>query len=157
MTKPPRETVPTSEQPKILICDELAPAALDVFRRRRLEPTVRTGLDEDALVAEVSDVDAILVRSATRITRRVIEAAAALRVVGRAGIGVDNIDLDAATERGVVVMNTPLGNATTTAELAVALMLSLARHIPRADRLVRSGPGRRRASWGPRSPARPSA
>ncbi len=126
-------------QPGILICDELDPAAMAVFHRRGLEPEVRTGLDEEALIAIAPAYEAMIVRSATRITRPVLEAAGALRVVGRAGIGVDNIDCDAATERGVVVMNTPLGNATTTAELAIALMLSLARHIPRADRAVRSG------------------
>ncbi|MEW6074342.1 MAG: phosphoglycerate dehydrogenase [Planctomycetota bacterium] len=132
-------TGPKPPQPRILICDELDPAAMEVFRRRGLEPAVRAGLNEDALVAAVGDVEALVVRSATRITRRVIEAAPRLRVVGRAGIGVDNIDCEAATERGVVVMNTPRGNATTTAELAIALLLALARHIPRADRMVRGG------------------
>ena len=135
----PIQLVTEERQPRILICDELAPAAMDAFRTRGLEPEVKTGLSGDALLEAVRDVDAIVVRSATKITRDVLEAATALRVVGRAGIGVDNIDLDAATERGVVVMNTPLGNATTTAELAIALLLSLARHIPRADRMVREG------------------
>ena len=128
-----------SPQPRILICDELAPSAMEVFRRRGLEPTIQTGLAQDELIAAAAEADAIVVRSATKITRPVIEAAASLRVIGRAGIGVDNIDLEAATERGVVVMNTPLGNATTTAELAIALLLSLARHVPRADRMVRAG------------------
>ena len=126
-------------QPRILICDQLDEAAMDVFRRRKLEPKVRTGMSEAELIQEIPGYDAVIVRSATKITRPVIEAASELRVVGRAGIGVDNIDCDAATEHGVVVMNTPLGNATTTAELAITLMMSLARHIPRADRLVRSG------------------
>jgi D-3-phosphoglycerate dehydrogenase len=126
-------------QPRILVCDELNEAAMEVFRRRGLEPEVRTGLKQEELIKLVGDVDALIVRSATKITRPVIEAASALRVVGRAGIGVDNIDCEAATERGVVVMNTPRGNATTTAELAIALMLSLARHIPLADRQVRAG------------------
>lgn len=126
-------------EPRILICDELNAAALEVFRRRGLEPETRTGLTGDELVRAVADVDAIVVRSATKITRRVIEAAPRLRVIGRAGIGVDNIDAEAATERGVVVMNTPRGNATTTAELAIALLLSLARHVPEADRAVRAG------------------
>lgn len=124
---------------RILVCDDLNPVALDVFRARGLEPTVRTGMDEDQLVEAVAGVHALVVRSATKITRRVIEAADDLRVVGRAGIGVDNVDCTAATERGVVVMNTPTGNATTTAEHAIALMCSLARHIPRADREVRGG------------------
>ena len=125
--------------PRILISDELDPAALEVFHRAGFEPEVRTGLKEDELCQALRGVDALVVRSATKVTRRVLEAADALRVVGRAGIGVDNVDLEAATERGIVVMNTPRGNATTTAELAIALLLSLARHIPRADRLVRSG------------------
>ncbi len=129
----------SERQPRILVCDELNDAALEVFRRRGLEPEVRTGLSQEQLVDLVGDVDALVVRSATRVTRPVIEAAARLRVVGRAGIGVDNIDCEAATERGVVVMNTPRGNATTTAELAIALLLALARHIPLADRRARAG------------------
>lgn len=124
---------------RILICDELSTAALDVLRGRGFEPEVRVGMSEDELVQRVGDVHALVVRSATKITRRVIEAAPALRVVGRAGVGVDNVDVDAATERGVVVMNTPTGNTVTTAELALSLMLSLARHVPKGDRLVRAG------------------
>jgi D-3-phosphoglycerate dehydrogenase len=125
--------------PRILISDDLNPAGLEVFRRRGLEPQFCTGLSEAELCAAVRAVDALVVRSATKVTRRVLEAAERLRVVGRAGIGVDNIDVEAATERGVVVMNTPRGNATTTAELALALVFALARHLPRADRQVRSG------------------
>jgi D-3-phosphoglycerate dehydrogenase / 2-oxoglutarate reductase len=125
--------------PRILISDELDPAAHEVFRRAGFEPEIRTGLKEEELCQALAGVDALVVRSATKVTRRVLEAAGTLRVIGRAGIGVDNVDLEAATERGIVVMNTPRGNATTTAELAIALLLALARHIPRADRLVRSG------------------
>lgn len=124
---------------RVLICDDLSEAALEVFRQRGIEPEVATGLDEEALVARVPGYHALVVRSATRITRRVIEAGDALRVVGRAGVGVDNVDRDAATERGVVVMNTPTGNTTTTGELAISLLLALSRHLPRADRRVRSG------------------
>ena len=124
---------------RILICDELAPAAVDIFRARGFEPEIRLGLAEDALVAAVQGVHALVVRSATKITRRVIEAAGELRVIGRAGVGVDNVDTEAATERGVVVMNTPTGNTTSAAELSVALLLALARHVPRADRIVRKG------------------
>lgn len=127
---------------RIVICDELAPAALEIFRAKGFEPEVRLGLSQDALVALAPGVHAFVVRSATKITRAVIEAAPDLVVVGRAGVGVDNVDCDAATERGVVVMNTPTGNTTTTAELALALLVSLARHIARADRSVRKG------SWG---------
>lgn len=124
---------------RILICDELSPAALAIFREKGFEPEVKLGLTEAQLVLEAKGVHAFVVRSATKITRKVIEAAPDLRVVGRAGVGVDNVDSDAATERGVVVMNTPTGNTVTTAELAITLLTSLARHVPRADRLVKKG------------------
>ncbi len=127
------------EARRVLVCDELSPAALDIFRARGLEPEVRLALTEDQLVGAVAGVHALVVRSATKITRRVIDAAQDLRVIGRAGVGVDNVDTEAATERGVVVMNTPTGNTTSAAELAVALLLALARHVPRADRIVRGG------------------
>src|SRR6187549_748956 len=122
---------PDEPMSQVLICDELAPAAIDVFRERGIEPEVRLGMTEDQLVAAVPGVQALVVRSATKITRRVIEAADELRVVGRAGVGVDNVDTEAATERGVVVMNTPTGNTTSAAELSIALLLALARHVPR--------------------------
>lgn len=136
---PPASQLLHPAEARVLICDELSEAAMAVFRERGIEPEVATGLDEDALVARVPGYHALVVRSATRITRRVLEAADELRVVGRAGVGVDNVDREAATERGVVVMNTPTGNTTTTGELAIALLLALARHIPRADRRVRAG------------------
>jgi D-3-phosphoglycerate dehydrogenase len=129
----------STKTPRVLICDDLAPEAVEVFREYGVEPEIRTGMDEETLVEAVLGVDALVVRSATKVTRSVIEAADRLAVVGRAGVGVDNVDCAAATERGVVVMNTPTGNTTTTGELAITLMLSLARHIPRADRDVRSG------------------
>ncbi|HVS18357.1 MAG TPA: phosphoglycerate dehydrogenase [Planctomycetota bacterium] len=125
--------------PRILICDALAPEALEVIAGYGIEAEVRTGLAEDELAAAVGEVEALLVRSATKITRRVLEAAPRLRVVGRAGVGVDNVDLKAASERGVLVTNAPSGNTTTTAELAIALLCALARHVPRADRAVRAG------------------
>lgn len=100
---------------------------------------VITGLDEAALVEKISAYDALIVRSKTRVTGPVIAAGTALKVVGRAGIGIDNIDVGAATERGIVVFNTPDANATTTAELTIAHLLSLSRHLPQADRSVRSG------------------
>jgi D-3-phosphoglycerate dehydrogenase len=127
------------QRARTLICDDLDPRAAEILREAGLDVTVKTGMDEAALIREARDVDALVVRSATRITRKVIEAAPRLRVVGRAGIGVDNVDCEAATERGVVVMNTPTGNATTTAEHAIALLCALARHVPRADRMVRAG------------------
>ena len=125
---------------RILICDELAPAALQIFAQRGFEPEVRLGLSEAELIDAVSaGVHALIVRSATKITRPVIEAAPELRVIGRAGVGVDNVDTDAATERGVVVMNTPTGNTTTTGELAIALLVAIARNVAAGDRRVRAG------------------
>ena len=133
----------------ILVCDELSPAALETFRARGFEPAVALKQTEDELVLRVQQgVQALVVRSATRITRRVIEAASDLRVVGRAGVGVDNVDCDAASERGVVVMNTPTGNSTTTAELAIALLFALARHIGRAERTTRAGSWEKKALTG---------
>lgn len=104
-----------------------------------LSVDVETGLDADGLVARIPLYDALIVRSKTRVTAPVIAAGAALKVIGRAGIGVDNIDVPAATERGIVVFNTPDANATTTAELTIAHLMSLSRHLPQADRSVRSG------------------
>ena len=131
--------MPPPSETRILLCDDLDPRAVEILRARGFEPQVRTGMDEETLIGALEGVHALVVRSATRITRRVIEAADALQVVGRAGVGVDNVDCDAATERGIVVMNTPTGNSTTTAELAIALLCSIARHIPRADRATRAG------------------
>jgi D-3-phosphoglycerate dehydrogenase / 2-oxoglutarate reductase len=127
---------------RILICDELAPTAIESFRERGFEPEVCLGLSEDQLVEKIIGFHAAIVRSATKITRRVLEAADELRVVGRAGVGVDNVDCEIATQKGIVVMNTPTGNTTTTGELAVALICSLARHIGAADRRVQGG------TWG---------
>jgi D-3-phosphoglycerate dehydrogenase len=141
---------------RILVCDELSPAAVEIFRGAGFETEVRIGQKEDALVESVAGVHALVVRSATKITRRVIEAASDLRVIGRAGVGVDNVDTQAATERGIVVMNTPDGNTTSAAELAVALLLALARHVPRADASCGRARGRR-ASRAPRSRGRGSA
>ena len=103
-----------------------------------IDVDVETGLDEAGLIAKVPAYDALIVRSKSRVTRPIIAAGNALKVIGRAGIGVDNIDVTAATERGIVVFNTPDANATTTAELTLAHLLSLSRHLPRADRSVRN-------------------
>lgn len=135
----PPNTPLSPGETRILICDELAPAALEIFARRGFEPEVKTGLKGAELLEAVRKVHAIVVRSATKITREVIEAAEELRVIGRAGVGVDNVDTGAATERGVVVMNTPTGNTTTTGELAIALLLAISRNIAAGDRRVRSG------------------
>ena len=124
--------------PRVLIADQLSEAALKIFQDRGVEAEVAVGLKPDALKAKLQGVDGIAVRSATKVTADVLAAAPHLKVIGRAGIGVDNIDVPAATARGVVVMNTPHGNAITTAEHAIALLFALAREIPAADRSTRS-------------------
>ena len=125
---------------RVLVADKIAPEGVAHLEAQPgLAVEVRTGLDEDGLCAAVPGCAAVIVRSAARITARVLAAADRLEVVGRAGIGVDNIDVARATERGVVVLNTPDANATTTAELSIAHLLSLSRNLPRADRSVREG------------------
>lgn len=123
---------------RVLVADAIAGEGIERLRQVG-EVDVSTGLSEAELVGAIGEYDALVVRSQTRVTRCVIEAAGRLRVVGRAGVGVDNIDLNAATEHGILVVNSPHGNTTAAAELTVALMLSLARRIPQADAAVRAG------------------
>src|SRR5579872_5779856 len=125
--------------PKVLISDELSPRAVAVFKERGVETVVNTKLTPDELKKIIGEFDGLAVRSATKVTKSVIDAARKLKVIGRAGIGVDNIDVPAATQRGIVVMNTPFGNSITTAEHAIALMLALARQLPAADRSTQAG------------------
>ncbi|HWU26384.1 MAG TPA: phosphoglycerate dehydrogenase [Rhizomicrobium sp.] len=125
--------------PRVLIADKLSPAALSIFKERGVEADVKTGLSKDELIAIVGDYDGIAIRSATKVTADVIKAAKRLKVVGRAGIGVDNVDIPAATAAGVIVMNTPFGNSITTAEHAIALMMALARELPAANSSTHSG------------------
>jgi D-3-phosphoglycerate dehydrogenase len=124
---------------KVLIADSLSPAAVAVFEERGVGVDVQTGLSETELAGLITPYDGLAVRSATKVTAQVLEAARSLKVVGRAGIGVDNIDLAAATQQGVVVMNTPFGNSVTTAEHTIAMILALARRLPAADRSTRAG------------------
>lgn len=125
---------------RILVADPIHEQGRALLAARPgLTIDVVTGLDEPALCQRIGDYDALIVRSKTRVTASVIEAGTRLKAIGRAGIGVDNIDVAAATERGIVVFNTPDANATTTAELALAHLLSLSRHLPQADRSVRRG------------------
>jgi D-3-phosphoglycerate dehydrogenase / 2-oxoglutarate reductase len=125
--------------PHVLIADDLSPRAAALFMERGIEVDIRVGLAKDELKAAVNGYDGLAVRSATKVTAEIIDAAPSLKVIGRAGIGVDNIDVPAATRRGIVVMNTPHGNSITTAEHAVALMMALARQLPAADRSTRAG------------------
>jgi D-3-phosphoglycerate dehydrogenase len=125
--------------PKVLIADKLSPAALAIFKERGVDADVKTGLSKDELLNIVDQYDGIAIRSATKITADVIKAAKNLKVVGRAGIGVDNVDIPAATAAGVIVMNTPFGNSITTAEHAISLMLALARELPAANASTQAG------------------
>ena len=124
---------------KVLITDELSPIAREVLEERGIEVAVKSGIGPAKLRAEIGAYDGLVVRSATRVTADLLADAGKLKVVGRAGIGVDNIDVEAATARGIVVMNTPHGNAVTTAEHTLALMFALARQIPVADRSIQAG------------------
>src|SRR6266567_8394113 len=119
---------------KILVCDPVSPKGIALLQQRpEFEVTVLPHrLAENELLPVVKDAVAMVVRSETKVTRKVIEAASKLRVVGRAGVGVDNVDVDAATQRGIVVMNTPGGNTITTAELTFSMMLCLTRKVPQA-------------------------
>jgi len=125
--------------PKVLIADQLSPAAVAVFKERGVDADVRTGLSKEELLKIIDRYDGIAIRSATKITAEVIKAAKNLKVVGRAGIGVDNVDIPAATAAGVIVMNTPHGNSITTAEHAIALMMALARELPAANASTQAG------------------
>lgn len=124
---------------RVLISDKLSPAAVEIFRGRGIEADVRPGLTPAELRAIIGVYDGLAIRSATKVTKEVLDAAPRLRVVGRAGIGVDNVDVKSATAHGVVVMNTPNGNAITTAEHAIAMMMALARQIPEATASTRAG------------------
>ncbi len=133
--------MPTTKPKKVLISDTLSPAAVAIFRERGIQADLRPelGKDKEALAAAIGDYDGLAVRSTTKVGAALLERARNLTVIGRAGIGVDTIDVPAATARGVIVMNTPHGNAVTTAEHAIALMLSLARQIPQADASTQAG------------------
>jgi D-3-phosphoglycerate dehydrogenase len=125
--------------PKVLIADELSARALEVFRSRGVDVDVHLGLKKPDLIRIIGDYDGLAVRSATKADKDVIAAATRLKVIGRAGIGVDNIDIPSATARGIVVMNTPFGNSITTAEHAIALLFAAARQIAAADASTQAG------------------
>ena len=127
------------QAPKVLIADELSPAALEIFARRGIVAHQKTGLKPDELLGIIGEYDGLAVRSATKANAAVIAAATRLKVIGRAGIGVDNIDIPAATARGIVVMNTPFGNSITTAEHAIAMMFAAARQLASADSSTQAG------------------
>jgi D-3-phosphoglycerate dehydrogenase len=124
---------------KVLITDALADAGMQVLRQEGVEVDYRPGLEPDALLRAVAGAEGLIVRSGTQVTRAVIERAERLRIVGRAGAGVDNVDLEAANEKGVAVVNAPFGNTVSACEQAMALMMALARHLPQANASLRAG------------------
>src|SRR5664280_2052311 len=127
--------------PRVLISDALSPAAVQIFKDRGIDVDFQPNLgkDKDKLAEIIGNYDGLAIRSATKATAKIIEKATRLKVIGRAGIGVDNVEIPAATAKGIIVMNTPFGNSITTAEHAITLMLALAREIPQADASTQAG------------------
>jgi D-3-phosphoglycerate dehydrogenase len=125
--------------PRVLIADKLSPAAVEIFAKRGVQADVITGLSKEELLKIIGDYDGLAVRSATKADKDVLAAATNMKVIGRAGIGVDNVDIPNATAKGIVVMNTPFGNSITTAEHAIAMMFALARELPAADASTQAG------------------
>ncbi len=125
---------------KVLVSDKMDEAGIDIFRNNdQIEVDVNTGLLPEELLTIIGNYDALAVRSSTRVTKEVLEAAVNLKVIARAGIGLDNVDIDEATKKGVAVMNTPGGNTVTTAEHAIAMMMALTRNIPRGTASLKAG------------------
>ncbi|MDJ1182009.1 phosphoglycerate dehydrogenase [Roseofilum casamattae] len=124
--------------PKVLVCDSIDSAGIEILSQVA-QVDIKTGLPPEELAAIVPEYDALMIRSGTRVTKEIIDAGVQLKIIGRAGVGVDNVDVPAATRKGIVVVNSPEGNTIAAAEHALALMLSLARHIPDANQSVKSG------------------
>ncbi len=134
--------------PRVLISDKLSPRAEKILTARGIEVDVKTGLEKAELAKIIGQYDGLAVRSATKASEKIIAQADKLKVIGRAGIGVDNIDIAAATARGIIVMNTPFGNSITTAEHAISLLLALARQIPAANSSTHAGKWEKSAFMG---------
>ncbi len=126
-------------KPRVLISDKMDPNAAKIFAERGCDVDVITGESPEQLIARIGDYDGLAIRSSTRVTKEILDAAPNLKVIGRAGIGVDNVDIPAASAQGVVVMNTPFGNSITTAEHAIAMIFALARQIPEANAQTQAG------------------
>ncbi len=125
---------------KVLVSDKMDEAGIDIFENQEgIDVDVNTGLSPEALRNIIGSYDALAIRSATKVDKALLDAAVNLKVVARAGIGLDNVDIDEATRKGVAVMNTPGGNTVTTAEHAIAMMMSLTRNIPRASAFHEGG------------------
>src|SRR5690606_31999112 len=139
-----RCALPTEEHhmaPKVLVSDALSETAVQIFRDRGIEVDYMPALgkDKEKLAEIIGNYDGLAIRSATKVTDKLLEKAVNLKVIGRAGIGVDNVDIPAASKKGVIVMNTPFGNSVTTAEHAVALMFAVARQLPEASVSTHAG------------------
>ena len=124
---------------KVLVSDNLSPSGVEIMKNAGLEVDVKTGMKPEELKACIGEYHGLVIRSATKVTSEIIEAAKNLKVIGRAGSGLDNVDRAAATKKGIVVMNTPGGNTITTAEHTIALMVSMARQIPQATMSIKAG------------------
>ena len=127
--------------PKVPVSDTLFPAAIQIFQNRGIEVDFQPNLgkDKNRLCEVIGPYEGLAIRSTTRVTEKILQAANNLKVVGRAGIGIDNIDRDAASKRGVIIMNTPFGNMITTAEHAIAMMFAVSRQIPQASVSTHAG------------------
>lgn len=129
----------TTVKPRVLISDKMSPQAEQIFKSRGVEVIVKTDLKPEELMSFINDFDGLAIRSSTKVTADILKGAKNLKVIGRAGIGVDNVDVPAATATGVVVMNTPFGNSITTAEHTIAMLMALARQIPEANASTHAG------------------
>jgi D-3-phosphoglycerate dehydrogenase len=133
---------------RVLISDPITAAGIDLFKQAGFEVEVKTDHTKEELIAKINNFDALIVRSQTKVTADIIEAADNLKVIGRAGVGVDNVDVEAATKKGVIVLNAPDGNTISTAELTCAMMLGLARNIPQAHSSLKGGAWDRKSFTG---------
>ena len=125
--------------PKVLISDKLSIQAKNIFKKYGIDVSINIGLSHKELLKVINKYDGLAIRSNTKVTKEIISKAKNLKIIGRAGIGVDNIDIESATKNGIVIMNTPYGNSITTAEHTIALMMSLARNIPEANKSTHKG------------------
>lgn len=125
--------------PKVLISDKMSPLAAEIFKKAGVDVDVKPGMTPEELMAVIGEYDGLAIRSSTTVTEEILDKATNLKVIGRAGIGVDNVDIKAATARGVIVMNTPFGNSVTTAEHTISLMMAMARQIPAANASTHAG------------------
>lgn len=133
---------------KVLVSDPITPAGVELLKQAGFEVEVKTDHTKEELIAKIKNYDALIVRSQTKVGSDVIEAADNLKVIGRAGVGVDNVDVEAATKKGIIVLNAPDGNTISTAELTIAMMLALARNIPQAHASLKSGAWDRKSFTG---------